>query len=235
MTTPAIILLAIVCIVIGMVIAYLFQSLRNVRTGDKTPSQQGMSEKARLWEKDQALVVEIDGHQYGSPAELDAEQTHSLRATSEELSRWLAGSETSAAAKTLSAEMPSPISSEAYLAKFSSTGEVQSVSRPAEGSRRVGLDISRVMTSALRLDVPNPSAPTSKSIAAQVDEILQERVAGTPLEQRGIRVMDAPDGGIRILVGLEKYDGVEAVPDEAVRNAIREAVLEWRKRTVRGE
>lgn len=235
MTAPALILLAIVCIVIGIVIASLFQSLRNIKKGEKTSSQQGLREKAHLWEKDQALVVEIDGRQYDSPAELDAEQLQSLRVTSSNFSQWLTGSETRGAAETPLAGKSTPSSGETYLAKFSPLDEVEPSSHPPEGIRRAGLDISRVMTTALRLDVPNPPASATRSIAVQVDEILRENVAGTPLEQRGIRVMDAPDGGIRIWVGLEKYEGVEAVPDEAVRNAIREAVLEWRERTARGK
>lgn len=90
-----------------------------------------------------------------------------------------------------------------------------------------------VFTRAIASDVPKTSFE-SKSITAQIDEILQERLAGTPLDQRGIRLLDSPDGGVVVFIGIENYDGVDAVPDEEVRRAIRAAVTEWEKRSSQG-
>jgi len=78
-----------------------------------------------------------------------------------------------------------------------------------------------------------PAAPALstefKSIAMQIDEILQEMIAGTPFEQRGISVNDTPDHGVMVTMDGEKYPGVKDVPDEEVRNLIRSAVVEWEK------
>jgi hypothetical protein len=64
---------------------------------------------------------------------------------------------------------------------------------------------------------------------AQIDEILQERLAGTPLAVRGIRLQEAPDGGVIVLVGLQRFEGIDAVPDSEIKAAIRQAVAEWEK------
>lgn len=75
---------------------------------------------------------------------------------------------------------------------------------------------------------PKPE-PVYKSIAMQINDILQERIAGTPFESRGITVSDAPDHGVSVSLDGEKYPGVKDIPDESVRNLIRSAVMEWEK------
>lgn len=75
----------------------------------------------------------------------------------------------------------------------------------------------------------NKAAP-EKSIAAQVDEILQERLENNPLANRGIRLAEIPGRGMVVLVGLEQFDGVGDVPYPEIQALIRECVAEWEKR-----
>lgn len=82
---------------------------------------------------------------------------------------------------------------------------------------------------------PPTAAPTApKSIVEQIDAILQERIAGTPLESRGIRLLEAPDGSVTVLVGLNRYQGIAEVPDEDIRAAIRSATEEWERKYTPG-
>jgi hypothetical protein len=69
--------------------------------------------------------------------------------------------------------------------------------------------------------------PEFKSIAGQINDILQAQLAGTTLEPRGISLSDAPDQGVMVTLDGKQYLGVMDVPDEDVRSAIRAAVLEW--------
>jgi hypothetical protein len=64
--------------------------------------------------------------------------------------------------------------------------------------------------------------------------VLQEKLVGTPWEIRNIHLKDAPDGGLMVQVGMDKYDGIEAVPDEEIRQLIRDSAEEWRKRMLPG-
>ena len=39
--------------------------------------------------------------------------------------------------------------------------------------------------------------------------------------------MELPGKGLVVLVGINSYDGVDAVPDEEIRSLIRQCVKEW--------
>jgi len=78
-----------------------------------------------------------------------------------------------------------------------------------------------------------PSAPAN-SIVTQIDSILQARLAGTPLVERGIFLTQSPEGGVSVYVGLTRYDGVDAVPDPEVKAAIRAAITEWENKYTPG-
>ena len=71
-----------------------------------------------------------------------------------------------------------------------------------------------------------PSAPAG-SIVNQIDSILQARIVGTPLEDRGVFLAQSPEGGVMVYVGLTKYAGIEDVPDPEIKAAIRAAISEW--------
>ena len=78
-----------------------------------------------------------------------------------------------------------------------------------------------------------PSAPAS-SIVGQIDSILQEHLAGTPLEERGVFLVQSPDGGVMVYVGLTKYMRIDDVPDTEIKAAIRAAITEWENKYTPG-
>lgn len=76
------------------------------------------------------------------------------------------------------------------------------------------------------------AVPTS--IVGQINMILQTRIANTSLAARGIALLEAPTGGVLVYIGMEKYEGVDTVPDEEVKSAIRAAIVEWEKKYTPG-
>ena len=80
-------------------------------------------------------------------------------------------------------------------------------------------------------DEPEP-APTS--IVGQINAILQKSIANTPLESRGISLMESATGGVRVFVGVQRFEGVDEVPDEEVKSAIRAAISEWENKYTPG-
>jgi len=78
-----------------------------------------------------------------------------------------------------------------------------------------------------------PAAPAN-SIVTQIDTILQARLAGTPLAERGVFLTQSPEGGVIVYVGLRRYTGVDEVPDAEVKAAIRAAISEWENKYTPG-
>lgn len=85
--------------------------------------------------------------------------------------------------------------------------------------------------SAAKDDRPIASA---NSIVGQIDSILQARIAGSSMEERGVFLAQSPEGGVMVYVGLNRYMGVDEVPDDEIKSAIRAAIAEWEKKYTPG-
>ena len=87
-----------------------------------------------------------------------------------------------------------------------------------------------VFTRAISSDVPSLRIVTV-SIAVQVNTILQKKLKGTPLESRGICLMELPGQEMVVMIGTDQYDSVNAVPDDEIRAVLQSAVNEWLARS----
>jgi len=72
------------------------------------------------------------------------------------------------------------------------------------------------------------------SMVGQINEILQLRIANSPLASQGVALIESPSGGVSVYVGINKYEGIEDVPNEEVKVAIRAAIAEWEKKYTPG-
>ncbi len=68
------------------------------------------------------------------------------------------------------------------------------------------------------------------SLSSEIDEILQEKLSGSPLNEKGIRLMENPDNEIIIWVGLKSYSSIDAIPDVEIQKIIKESVQDWEDR-----
>jgi hypothetical protein len=75
----------------------------------------------------------------------------------------------------------------------------------------------------------------TQSMVTQVDEILQEKLIAANMQKWAVRLAEFPNKGMIVLVGLEKYEGIDDVPYERVRVIIRESVSEWERRAENGK
>lgn len=95
-------------------------------------------------------------------------------------------------------------------------------------------------TGALRLPSMNPfqqlkvvkelsaaaEAP-DLTIAQQIDNLLQDLTAVSPLTGRGLRVAGTPSGLVSFELDGQSYADIDAVPDSAARDLLRAAVKRW--------
>jgi hypothetical protein len=100
--------------------------------------------------------------------------------------------------------------------------------------------MSAVAPSSSSKPAPSPGKAKEEPVAApesiveQVDAILQSQMIGTPLMERGIRLQESPEGGVIVWVGMEKFEGVNEVPDEQIQAAIRAAISVWENKFTPG-
>jgi hypothetical protein len=207
------ILLTGIGIVIGFLFAALFFTLRR-RSSPEPPSEERVltdSESSiRIWRegKERRLVIEMDGVSHYQESELHTEQSRRITGLLGELQAWM----------DVSPSAVSPIQSDTFKPAASTTGEE---------TKSTSLNPLKIFSRSLQPLKKAGSSDPDLSIVAQVDEILQSKLEGIHLDDQGIRLVEGPDQGMVIEVGLNRYTEIDAVPDERVRQLIRLSVAEW--------
>lgn len=82
---------------------------------------------------------------------------------------------------------------------------------------------------------PDVDAPVGTSMVAQINAILKENIANTPLKNKGVFLLELPGGGAAVYIGTTRYDGVGDVPDPEVKAAIQVAIAEWEEKYTPGD
>ena len=207
---------------VGGVITLRGRALKRRAAG--APPEPDLVEVAHLYRsrKTHRLVVSLDNQLHTSASELSDDQHKRLSSVAAVLKTWLTEPSPAVQAAPIT-PVPPPTPAQALPGMVTPPAEIKPVAaRPLEALNR-----------AL---VPNPSqmAVQFKSIAAQINDVLQSRLPGSPYAGQGIVLVETPDQGVVVRIGIEEYPGVEAVPDPEIRSFIKEAVAEWEARTRRG-
>ena len=69
----------------------------------------------------------------------------------------------------------------------------------------------------------------AKTIAAQISDIIYEIIQTSPLKEKGIKLIEREDHGVDVWVGMEKFDGIEAIPYPDVKALIKKAAARWER------
>ena len=221
------ILIALVAIGIGFALGSLVTGSRSDRVQSekaKPSSLPNLVQVAGIMTDrgGKAVFLQVEGRVIRSVSELSREQRTRLSPYFEVLASWFGQTINKIAPVTAPTTSVEGVTEQGLLQVAPAAYGQSELQRPS-------LNPINVLARAIRADVNVPQEVT-KSIAAQIDEILQEKIKGTALEQRAVRLLELPGKGMVVLVGLDQYEGVDEVPDEEIRSVIKAAVAEWERR-----
>lgn len=214
-------IVALVCLAIGFLGGILINALRGEKKSsaeppivpvvpvEGTPSEYTTVAEFLRQNQNGPLLVKLDGKIMGSEPELNSDERACLEDLLLELRTWL-GYKPFTNQQLPADKGPDRLSEQL----FGGDGDVFIDTLP------IG-------------PAPSTSTPPftgSKSIVGQIDDILQEKLAGTPLASKRIRLMENPSQGVVVQIGLEQFSGIDGVPDPEIRNLIHESVSDWETR-----
>ncbi|MEW5870589.1 MAG: hypothetical protein AB1894_15050 [Chloroflexota bacterium] len=228
-TLVGLVLVAVIGLIVGLLAGYLVAGLRNDEQKDQRTGQDSGVEAVRILreKKTGRLSVEINGQLYRASGDMTVNRHNGLARLLAELRIWM-GIVEGAASHPGETGAPGVVGqADEMIAGKPGTppSVVPADEEPPEPSRPNPVAwVSRMLVGKGAEEVPE------KSIVAQIDEILQEKLLESPLADRAIRLMELPDKGMVVLIGLEKYASVDEVPDEDVRQLLKACVAEWEDR-----
>jgi len=224
----------------GIALGGFIASFMQDRKADKQTAESQPDDLLRV-RKDAdsgALQVFVVNRGFHSPAEMTSDQRALTGYIVNDLQVWL--SPQAAAGISKSTAIPEAIPPAALVVAAESlasslpgtpsSGVSVENQTPGEPKKRKRGGIMGMVTNALKAEVSTARLPP-KSIAVQVNEILQAKLKGSPLEERGICLMELPGQDMVVMIGLDKYDSVNAVPDDEIRAVIQLAVNDWLKKS----
>jgi len=190
----------------------------------------------RIKEESGSFALDLDGTRV-NPISLTSGQRRRLIEMLNIMRPWLEGKPApTPAPKPSTPPAPPPATLEDRLSAFGSASTPAPPAPPAKPAasspprQPVQPPAARPSTIAKE---DRPAVPAS-SIVGQIDSILQSRLAGTHLEDRGIFLAQSPDGSVIVYVGLTRYNGIDDVPDPEIKAAIRSAISEWENKYTPG-
>lgn len=209
-----VLIVVLLSLVIGFVLGRLVDNLGGADVEEPSPEEGEASRHwtdiLRVWRDRQSdkLVVKVDGKPFEWSYDLKPTQRNRLNHILRDIQSWLEPlSITREDVTSAQAEMP-PVSDDGPKVSFSPIN---------------------VLVRAMKTEI-SKSSLEPRSIAAQIDEILQELMVDAPLGDRAVRLMEFPGKGMVVMIGMDQYEGVDDVPDEDVKELIRAAVTEWENR-----
>jgi len=167
--------------------------------------------------------LDLDGKRLDDPNTMSAEQRQRVVSVVVQMRPWIDGKPAQVAAP-----LPEPMPEALPSLRSLSAANLSQTAIPSTPQPRV--DPMRGLRSLLKSDVKAPGEGKGVSIVAMIDEVLQAKLSGTTLLDRGIRLEEGSTGEVIVYVGHDRYHGVDAVPDPEVRAIIKSAISDWEKK-----
>jgi len=188
----------------------------------KKPAVADASDLMRIKDEEGTLILDLDGTRVNTSS-ITADQRKRLIEMLNAMRPWLEGKPASAPAPVKPAPPPSVPAQNKPAPTSGIIPPPQPMAQPQAPSPKPPATPKKEEVEA---------APTS--IVGQINMILQERIVNTPLASRGVSLMESITGGVNVFVGVQRYDGIDDVPNDEIKAAIRAAIVEWENKYTPG-
>jgi hypothetical protein len=239
-TLLPLILIGLIALVVGAIVGFLLAGLSTQVASPEPKRGKSLSELARIWRDQRSgkIALEIENRIVKSAAELSDGQREDLSRVADELQLWLGagGLLVRAGAAPEAEALPNPSPPAPAVAQpvkpvpaATEPVAVEALIAPEMEVKPPSMDLTAILSRTFSPDKTKTARPM-KSIASQVDEIVQERLPNSPFHNHLITLTEAPGGGLLVKVDNARYEGVGDVPDPEIRAFLRECVEEWESR-----
>lgn len=173
-------------------------------------------ELARIYQQraDNQVFLEANGRLLRTPADVPPSERTSLVLAAEAIYRLLGQSS------------PRP---EPKQPSSTSLPPIEWKPAPPTKIQKPSMNPADVLVRAVQAGQPRLDQP--RSLVEQIDEVLQEMLAQSPLPAGKVHLSENESLGLEVRVNNQRYEGLDAVPDEAVRQIVRAAIAEWQRRS----
>ena len=179
----------------------------------------------RFWADEQKVQhVELEGQEV-SVTDGTQEQRKRLADLLKTLQKWVQYNEPAQPAPVVAAAVTAAavlLASDADEPPLVLPAEPKEVTKPR-------IDLSKGAKMFFTDNVARKVEPKPKTIVGMIDDVLQNKLESSPLQSKKIKLEDGLHGEVIVVVGVERYVGVDQVPDPQIQSIIREAIAEWDK------
>ncbi|KPL79172.1 hypothetical protein ADN00_04810 [Ornatilinea apprima] len=225
----SILILALVFVTVGFIggalVAIAWSNREKTEEKEEPPARKIPSRLEPILElfrlrTNQQLVVFIDEKYYTKSSEMEESLKSELRGLAEDWLRWLGVERPT---QPVAPELQAPPAIDIARESEARLNGIVGISTEEPPSAAPQAGSAPVMAAELGQEL----RPRPTTIVGQINEILQEKLAGT---NKTISLADDMHRGVIVWVGIEKFDGIDAVPYPDAQKLIREAVKEWEQR-----
>ena len=215
------VLAALIGLLIGLLVASLFFSRGSKSAEVDEPPQEllkdGFAEIVRLWysPNGKRIVTQLDGGYYKDFSHLSTDQQNRVNRL---LALWSAWAGKATEPKVEPASTP-----------FIGVESVEAANLPPiepvlDWSVQEALKVEEEAEPSILTVQEKP-----KTIAGQISLIIEKMLVDSPIKEKGIKLIENNHQGVDVWIGLEKFDGIDAIPYPDVQQLIREAVAQWER------
>jgi hypothetical protein len=214
------ILAAVIGLLVGLLVASLFSSRESKSDETNQPPQDlvkdGFAQAASLMysPSGKKIVTHIDGGYYRDYSVLTVDQKTRVNKL---LALWTAW-----AGRT--PEVEESTSVDAINGATDETADLPPIEPVLDWSVAEALKSEKEEDLAV---IPMEDKP--KTIAGQISLIIERMMVDSPIKEKGIKLIENSRQGVDVWIGLEKFDGIDAIPYPDVQQLIRDAVAQWER------